>query len=79
MNEMKWNTMKLITSNTIHSFNFSFPPIWGVCNGMKLYILKNITLLPLFSMSLDMCMPYFFLASGISISVIDMCMPYFFV
>ena len=29
--------MEPISSHTIKSFNFSFHPIWGVCNGMRLH------------------------------------------
>jgi len=42
-----WNVMEPIPSNTTHSFNFSFLPNWGVCNGME-YINKSITILSLF-------------------------------
>jgi hypothetical protein len=47
MNGVEWNTMELIPSHTIQSFNFSYHPIWGVCNGMEHYNLNitNITLL----------------------------------
>jgi hypothetical protein len=33
-NGMKWSVMECIPSNTTHSCNFPFPPIWGVCDGM---------------------------------------------
>jgi hypothetical protein len=46
-NGMEWNPKEPIPSYTTQSFKFSFPPIWGVSNGMELYIF-NITFLPLF-------------------------------
>jgi len=35
MNGMEWSVMESIPSNTTHSFNFPFHPIWGVSNGME--------------------------------------------
>jgi hypothetical protein len=50
-NGMEWNPMEPIPSYTTQSFNFSFLPIWKVSNGMEHQIF-NITILPLFYLSL---------------------------
>lgn len=42
--------MELISSHTIISFNFSFPPIQGVCNGISL-VIKILPFYPLFILS----------------------------
>jgi hypothetical protein len=44
-NGMKWSVMECIPSNTTHSCNFPFPPIWGVCDGM-VHNNYNFTILP---------------------------------
>jgi hypothetical protein len=42
---MEWSVMECIPSNTTHSCNFPFPPIWGVCDGM-VHNNYNFTILP---------------------------------
>jgi len=39
--------MEHIPSNTTHSFNFPFPPIWGVSSEME-HINNTITIMSLF-------------------------------
>jgi len=53
VNGMEWNTMEPIPFYTTQSFNFSFPPIWEVSNGMKL-VSRNFTILPSFYLPLPL-------------------------
>lgn len=50
---MEWNAMEPIPFYTTQSFNFSFPPIWEVSNGMK-FVSWNFTILPSFYLPLPL-------------------------
>ena len=57
---MEWSVMEPIPTNTTHSFNFPFHPIWGISNGME-HINNIITILS------SLFIPQFHLGARVSL------------